>query len=264
MSFDIVGDIAIVEDKETAEEAVSHKNVNVVLLKKGEVEGEFRVRDYKLLSADKDARDFSWVPKASRPKKATETIHRESGCRFKVDPTKAYFSVRLGHERERITRLVKKDESVLVMFAGVGPYPIQIARNAEPKRVVGVELNPDAVEMFKENIELNKVEGVVEAIKGDVKKAVPKLIEETKEKFDRVIMPLPKESELFLDVALKAIKKGGTIHLYKILHENDLKGFLKRLKESVLPPGARIRTIKAGAYAPGSWRYCFDIRTASK
>ena len=256
MSFDIVGDIAIVEDKETAEEAKSHKNVHVILLKKGEVEGEFRVRDYKLLSTDKASRDFSWAPKAFRPKKATETIHRESGCRFKVDPTKAYFSVRLGHERERIAKLVKKGESVLVMFAGVGPYPIQIARNAEPKRVVGIELNPDAVELFKENIILNKVENVVDAIAGDVKKVVPKF----KEKFDRAIMPLPKESELFLDIALKVIKHGGTIHLYKILHENDLKEFLKQLKESTLPPGARIKTVKAGAYAPGSWRYCFDIK----
>ena len=39
---------------------------------------------------------------------------------------------------------------------------------------------------------------------GDVRDVVPKL----KKKFDRILMPLPKSAEEFLDIALSASKKG--------------------------------------------------------
>jgi tRNA (guanine37-N1)-methyltransferase len=253
MTFDVLGDIAIVEEGENGERFLKeHKNVHVVLAKKGEVEGEYRIRSYEILAQD-DKRDFSDIPRDLRPEKLTETVHKESSCRFKVDPTNAYFSVRLSTERERIAKMVKKGERVLVMFAGVGPYAIIVAKLAEPKEVIGIELNPYAFRFFEENILLNKVDGTVKAIEGDVKFEVPKLEGE----FDRIIMPLPKDSDLFLNIAQKKIRKGGTIHLYKILHENDLKAFLEEVKKYAKK--GRIDVIKAGEYAPGSFRYCFDI-----
>jgi len=255
MAFDVVGDIAIVEPGVDGEAFLKeHKNVNVVLAKKGGVEGEFRVRDYEILASRLDARQFDDIPALLRPRKPTETVHRESGCRFRVDPTEAYFSVRLGTERKRIADLVKPGEKVLVMFAGVGPYPVIIAKTAEPELVVGVELNPYAVLFFEDNIVLNKLEGKLKAIEGDVKFEVPKL----KEDFDRIVMPLPKDSENFLYLALKKIKKGGHIHLYRILHENDVDAFVQELKKSL--SRVKIDVVKAGEYAPGSFRYCFDIK----
>jgi tRNA (guanine37-N1)-methyltransferase len=256
MAFDIVGDIAIVEPGADGTEILKeHKNVNVVLAKKGEVEGEYRIRDYEVISSRPEARDFSDVSALLRPRKLTETIHRENNCRFKIDPTEAYFSVRLSTERERITKRVKKGENVLVMFAGVGPYAINIAKNAEPSLVVGIELNPYAVLFFEQNIQLNKLEGKVRALEGDVKDIVPKL----KDDFDRVIMPLPKDAENFLYLAAKKLRKGGTIHLYKILHENDVDNFIREIKKSL--SRISIEVVKAGEYAPGSFRYCFDIKT---
>lgn len=253
MAFDVVGDIAIVEPGVDGEKFLKeHNSVNVVLEKRGEVEGEFRVRDYEIL-ATREGRDFSDIPAMQRPRKPTQTIHKENGCRFKVDPTEAYFSVRLGTERQRIAKLVKKGEKVLIMFAGVGPYPITIAKLAEPEVVVGVELNPFAVLFFEDNIALNKMQGKVKAVEGDVKDIVPKL----KDDFDRVVMPLPKESENFLYLALKRIRKGGHIHLYKILHEGEVDAFISELKKSI--SRAKIDVVKAGNYAPGSFRYCFDI-----
>ncbi len=255
MAFDVVGDIAIVEPETDGEDFLKkHKNVNVVLAKKGDVEGEYRIRDYEILASRAEARDFSDVSALLRPRKLTETVHKENGCRFKVDPTEAYFSVRLGTERQRVAEMVKPGERVLVMFAGVGPYAINIAKLAEPELVVGVEINPYAVLFFEDNIVLNKLEGKVRAIEGDVKAEVPKL----KEEFDRVVMPLPKDSENFLYLALKRIKKRGRIHLYKILHENELEDFIQELKKSLTR--VKIDVTKAGDYAPGSFRYCFDIR----
>jgi tRNA (guanine37-N1)-methyltransferase len=253
MAFDIIGDIAIVEPGVDGKKFLKeHNSINVVLSKKGDVEGEFRIRDYEIL-ATREGRDFSDIPAMQRPRKITQTIHKENGCRFKVDPTEAYFSVRLGTERQRIAKLVKRGEKVLVMFAGVGPYPITIANLAEPELVVGIELNPYAVLFFEDNIVLNKMQGKVQGIEGDVRDIVPKL----KEEFDRVVMPLPKESENYLYLALKRIKKGGQIHLYKILHENEVDAFVSELKKSI--SRAKIEVVKAGNYAPGSFRYCFDI-----
>jgi tRNA (guanine37-N1)-methyltransferase len=258
MAFDIVGDIAIVgeeTDNKGAQKLMEkHKNIKVVLQKKSDVEGEYRIRDYEILAEEKD-RDFSDIPALLRPRKATATIHKENGCRFKVDPTEAYFSVRLSTERERVTSKVKKGENVLVMFAGVGPYAINIGKNTEPNLVIGVELNPYAVRFFEENIVLNKLEGKVKALEGDVKNIVPKL----KDEFDRVVMPLPKDAETFLYLATKKLRKGGTIHLYKILHENDVNAFVQEIKRNI--SRIDIEIVKAGEYAPGSFRYCFDIRT---
>jgi tRNA (guanine37-N1)-methyltransferase len=253
VAFDIVGDIAIVEPGTDAQQLLAeHKNINVVLAKKGEIEGDYRVREYDILASRPEARDFTDVPAILRPRKLTETVHKENGCRFKVDPTEAYFSVRLSTERARIASLVKKGEKVLVMFAGVGPYPVVIAKMAEPETVVGIELNPYAVRFFEENIELNKLENV-KAIEGDVKDAIPKL----KEDFDRIVMPLPKESENFLYLAVKRVKKGGRIHLYKILHENDVEKFVQEIKKTLTR--TKIDIVKAGEYSPGFYRYCFDI-----
>ena len=254
MAFDIVGDIAIVEPGAEAEKLLQeHKNINVVLAKKSDVEGDFRIREYGILASRPEARDFSDVPAMLRPRKLTETVHKENGCRFKVDPTEAYFSVRLSTERARIAEKVKKGEKVLVMFAGVGPYPIVIAKMAEPEIVVGIELNPYAVRFFQDNITLNKMEGKVKAIEGDVKDIIPKMREE----FDRIVMPLPKEGESFLYLATKRIKKGGHVHLYKILHENDVEGFVQEIKKALTR--THIEVVKAGEYSPGFYRYCFDI-----
>jgi len=259
LAFDILGDIAIVEDCVGAKDILAkHNNINVVLMKKSEVEGTYRIRDYEILKTREGERDFSDVPALLRPKKLTKTVHKENGCRLLVDPTEAYFSTRLSTERDRISKLVKDGESVLVMFAGVGPYPINIAKNTKAGTILGVELNPNAVLLFEDNIELNKLRGQVKAYEGDVRDIVPKL-EGT---FDRIIMPLPKDAETFLYLAKKKIRSGGTIHLYKICHENDLPEFLKDVKKTI--PRSDITVIKAGEYAPGAFRYCLDITTDAR
>jgi tRNA (guanine37-N1)-methyltransferase len=259
MAFDVVGDIAIVEPGTDGQAILEQqRNVNVVLAKKGDVEGEYRIREYEIIASRPEARNFDDIPAIYRPRKLTETVHRENACRFKVDPTEAYFSVRLSTERERIAKLVRAGEKVLVMFAGIGPYPIVIARLADPDMVAGIEVNPYAIRYFQENIAINKMEGKVKALEGDVKDVVPKM----KEQFDRVIMPLPKESETFLYLALKKVRPGGMIHLYKICHENDVDAFLQSVKKSL--GKAEITVVKAGEYAPGAFRYCFDIKLSGK
>jgi tRNA (guanine37-N1)-methyltransferase len=205
-SFDLLGGLAIVEipegllkKKKEIGEAIMrvHKIVRTVAMKKGPMEGEFRVRKLEVVAGEDK----------------TETIYKESGCSFLLDPAKVYFSPRLSFERERTAGLVgkQKDENVLVMFAGVGPFAIVISKKNPKATVAGVELNPDAFEYMVKNIKINKLEGKVIPVFGDVRDAVPLLFSEWA---DRVLMPLPKGAEDFLDVALKGVKKGGIVHVY--------------------------------------------------
>ncbi|MEM3341929.1 MAG: hypothetical protein QW728_04485, partial [Thermoplasmata archaeon] len=52
---------------------------------------------------------------------STLTKHKENGLVLDIDIAKAYFSPRLGHERQRIAELVRQGEAVWDIFAGVGP-----------------------------------------------------------------------------------------------------------------------------------------------
>ena len=70
---------------------------------------------------------------------------------------KVYFSPRLATERLRIAKLVKKNESVLVMFSGSGAYPLVIAKNSNPNIIYGIEVNPIAHKYAEQNIFLNKI-----------------------------------------------------------------------------------------------------------
>ncbi|MCX8175338.1 MAG: class I SAM-dependent methyltransferase family protein [Candidatus Micrarchaeota archaeon] len=202
-SFDIVGDIAVVEippalaKKEgLIARAIlkNHKNLRVVAKKTGGTAGEFRIRPVKVIAGEK----------------RTFTVYREAGCLFELDLNKAYFSPRLGTERGRVAGLVKMGEQVLVPFAGVGPFAIRIAKKVPTAQVVGIELNPDAAGYFERNVIRNNC-GNVEVLKGDVKELLPGRYAGWA---DRVAMPLPKDAKDYLPCVLPCLKRGGVLHYY--------------------------------------------------
>ncbi len=206
-SFDILGNIAIVEipeslcDKEAEiGQAVLevHKPVNTVYKKLSAMKGEYRVRELALIAGEDN-------PVAD---------YRENGVRMRFDVRKVYFSVRLSHERKRISGMVRGGEEVLVMFAGVGPFALVIARANPEAKITAIELNPDAVIYMEENIRLNGFQNI-QAIHGDVKE------HRFAKKFDRIIMPLPHSAHEFMDQALAASKKGTVIHYYSIVRNDD-------------------------------------------
>ncbi len=251
-SFDIVGDLAIFSDfpKELKEKEKligetllqMHKNIKVVLKKIGKYSGEFRTPTLKVLAGEK----------------RKETVHVEHGCKFTVNPEKAYFSSRLGGERKRIALQVAKTESVLVLFSGIGVYPIVIAKIAQPREIVSVELNPSAVSFHQENLRLNKVFHI-SLIKGDVRNVLPKL----KKKFDRIVMPLPKGGEKFLNCALQCSKKGTIIHFYTFSREEELERAGNMVKEASNEMGIKCRilhVVKCGHFGPGIVRICIDFQ----
>jgi tRNA (guanine37-N1)-methyltransferase len=127
-SYDVIGDVAVLRvpdhlasQKRRVAEAVmeAHRRVKAVFCQVGGVNGEFRLRG------------LVWV--LGEERKAT--VHKESGCLFKVDLGKCYFSPRLSFERLRVVRSSQPDEVVVNMFAGVGCFSILMAKLGGARKV---------------------------------------------------------------------------------------------------------------------------------
>ncbi len=148
-----------------------------------------------------------------------ETMHKESGCLFKVNPKRVFFSPRLSYERMRVASKVMAGETIINMFSGVGCFSIIIARMQPQTKIYSIDVNPYAYEYMNENVRLNRMEGRVIPILGDVREELKKSGLEGVA--DRVLMPLPEEAHSFLPLAVRALKldkegAGGVIHYYDV------------------------------------------------
>lgn len=242
-SFDVVGDIAVIEipeelegyEREIAEAIMKvHKNVKVVCKRAGKTGGIERIRPVKVILGER----------------RTTTVHVENGFKFLVDLSKVYFSPRLQNERLRVINQVKSGELVVDMFAGVGPFAIPIAKKT---KVIAIDINRYAIKLLKENIKLNKIpEENIMVFEGDCRKVIDKH-EEWFGKADRIIMNYPAESEKFLPWAEKLAKDGTKVHFYHFAKDEDeLKTYLPGSCEIV-----EIR--KCGQIAPRIYRYVVDF-----
>ena len=249
-SFDVVGDILIFADfpneLKKKEKLIGKtilsllKNVKVVCKKTRKYSGKFRLARLKII--------------AGARRKGTE--HKENNIRLKLNVEKVYFSSRSNNERKRINILVKKGENILVMFSGAAPYPINISKNTKANGIYGIEINPVAHKYALENLKLNKVDNV-KLFLGDVGKVIPKI----KKKFDRILMPLPKGAEDYLDLALLKIKKKGVIHLYGFFEEENInKKFLNDYLKKHIKKFKILNIVKCGQFGPRIFRVCVDFR----
>lgn len=252
-SFDIIGQIAIIE---VTEELQKHEkllaeallrqihHLKSVYSKAGVVEGVFRLRQFKFLVGINDP----------------STIHKENYCQFALDITKVYFNPRLGTERARVASLVSPSQKVLDLFAGVGPFSIQIGRKGT--MVHAIDINPDAVHFLRKNITLNKVENFVIPHEGDARIIVSSSLAG---QFDIVIMNLPKSALNYLDTASLALKScGGRIFLYHEVNERDDMSELRRAIEQNVRKTSRnkveiVSIKKVHNIAPFRWQTCFEI-----
>ncbi|MEW5896849.1 MAG: class I SAM-dependent methyltransferase family protein [Nanoarchaeota archaeon] len=250
-SQEIIGEIMILEipeqlqkkEKVIAEAYLkANRHVQTVVKKQEMHSGVFRTRKVKILAG----------------KRNKETVHRENGVQMKLHLEKTYFSAKLVGERLRIARQVKEGEEVLVMFSGAAPYPLVIAKNSPAEHVYGIEINPLAHQYAVQNVALNGLNGRISIFLGDVRDMIPKI----NKKIDRIVMPLPKTGEQFLDTAFIAAKKRSVIHLYSFLNENEISEHAQKIKELCrkLKHDIKVlRKVKCGQFSPGTFRVCFDL-----
>jgi tRNA (guanine37-N1)-methyltransferase len=255
-ALDVVGDIAIIDVPDELEshklllgEAVmeSHRGIKAVWAKAGNVNGVYRLRDLEFLAGEQ----------------RTLTMHKEYGCSYFVDVAKAYFSPRLSHEHERVARLVGEGEVVVDLFAGVGPFVVPIADNQKTAKVYAIDINPEAVELLKRNIRLNRIDRQVVPIVGDARKVVD---EQLAGEADRVIMNLPETAYEFVDTACKAVKpEGGIVHFYGFIRLpktiDDLK---QEFCKAVAKYGRKVESFVCAKTvretAPFEWQAVLDAK----
>ena len=174
-------------------------------------------------------------------KRQEETIYKENNCIFKLNVKTCFFSPRLSTDRMDLAQKVKKKEEVFVMFSGIAPYGVVIAKQSRCKKVVCVELSKECTKYAKESIKLNKLYNI-EAIQGDIKKVCPKFKKE-KIVFDRIIMARPQLEETFLKEALMVCKKGSIIHFQDFVKLDEFKSKIseKRILDSAKKAKLRVK-----------------------
>lgn len=241
VTFEIVGDIAIVEDKEPERAAsailAAHKSIKAAIAPVSDVEGEFRTRRFRHLAGE--AR--------------TKTVHKENGLVYRIDLEEAYFTPRLGTERLRVADQVLPGQVVLDMFAGVGPFSLLAARRGA--HVIAIDKNPAAIKLLRENASLNRVELVV--LEGDSRDLVPEFWGQA----DHVIMNLPHSASKFLLEAVSAAKDGGVVHYYTFAPEGALYGDAGLIVEAASSIRATVDIVYRGivrSYSPHMFNVVMD------
>ncbi len=238
VSIDFIGDIAVIRCDERISTKLAeilikaHNSTKAVYLDRG-VRDEYRIRDLKFLSGRKE----------------TETVHVENGVRLKLDISKVYFSPRLAGERMRVARKVGEGERIIDMFTGVAPFPLVIAKHANPSKIYGIDINPYAIKYAIHNVKINGFDSIIEIIQGDAGEVVKSL-----PYADRVIMNLPHKSKEFLDIA---VEKGKIIHYYEILERNKIEERKRQIEKWY---GVEITESRiVGSYSPSKQKVVFDI-----
>lgn len=251
--FDIIGNIAIIKpqetkkrEKEMAQELLRHSNIKTVAVKASRVKGRLRLMKLNIIAGEK----------------IKETIHKENNCRIKLNVETCYFSPRLAADRLEISREIKRNEKILVMFAGAAPYPIVIAKNSPVKEIYSIELNRQASKYAEENVRLNKLTNI-KIIQGDVKKIIPQL-KKKRIFFDRILMPRPQLKNSFLKEAFQASKKSTIIHFYDFLQENEIPQVtIEKIEKEAKLFKKKIRILKwkkVGELAPYKFRVRVDFK----
>ena len=155
-AFETQGDILLVkipEEMSEIEDEIAQAmlqqfpSIRVICHDEG-VEGEFRVRNLRVLKARND--DTS-----------TQTRYREHGHEFTIDPAIAYFSVRLVTQRMRTFETVsafreKKERPLVIVdpYAGVGPSMALLYTEENLVSTAYVnDMNPEAISLLEQNME---------------------------------------------------------------------------------------------------------------
>jgi tRNA (guanine37-N1)-methyltransferase len=254
-SFNILGNIAIVNFPDNtgkkykidfAKEILKkNKNIKTVIEKSGKFLGRLRKMETKHLAGEKNK----------------EVLYKENGCSFRFHVDTTYFSSRLSNERKEVSSLIKKDSSVLVMFAGVAPFSIVLAKNSRAKEIYSNEINREANKYAKMNAELNAVKNKIKFVDGDIKKIAIRLREEGK-KFDFIVMPRPNLKDSFLEQAFMLSKKGTKIFYYDFCKVDETNKIIEKIKKEALKSKKKIRILKsksAGETAPYKIRIRVDF-----
>lgn len=240
MKYKKIGDVLILDKNHDYDdfESLSKKHKVKTIMKIDHIQGTKREPVYKILYGNQ-----------------TETINKENGCLFKLDLAKVMWSKGNNNERLRIAKLVKDNETVIDMFAGIGYFSIPIGVHSNAKQVYAIEINPNSYHYLCENIKLNKLNNVT-PILGDCKIETPDL------KADRIVMGYVKTTHHYLKVAIDSLNPGGILHYHETVPEKLIN--VRPIERIIAQAGNRdvdlIKINKIKKYAPGVEHVVVDVR----
>jgi tRNA G37 N-methylase Trm5 len=114
-------------------------------------------------------------------------------------------------------------------------------------------------------------EGIIEVVSKDENKPIEMISSYKKYNqmiknyldFDRILMPLPKNAEDFLDVVLKVSRKDTIIHFYDFLHESEFDIAKEKIRKACLIANKKYEIldfVKCGQFSPRTFRVCVDVK----
>ena len=134
---------------------------------------------------------------------------KENSCTFTFDFSKVYWNSRLHTEHERVVKMLKKNDTILDVFAGVGPFAIPACKKG--CILYANDLNPSSYSALCENAKVNHVSDRLKAYNMDgrefvkvvtrelVTNALTKGLSSGERVYSHVIMNLPGSAIEFLD-----------------------------------------------------------------
>ena len=170
--------------------------IRSVLRRTGAISGSFRQPSVEIIAGSSE----------------TETVYRENGVTFHLDPMKVMFSIGNKEERLRMSKL-GSGEIVIDMFAGIGQFSLPMAVHARPKVIHAIEWNPEAFAYLQKNIQTNRVADIVIPHFGDTREITPQV---ARAQADRIIMGLIEGTSNYFDQAVGSLQLGGHLHVHEL------------------------------------------------
>jgi tRNA wybutosine-synthesizing protein 2 len=226
----MVGDIAVVHGKRP-----DHRDLDAIIRWKkprgvvwtGPPEGIMRVPQTTVLYGS-----------------AGETVHREGGLLYHLDPGEVMFAMGNRGEKERLASLVSPGERVADMCAGIGYFTLPMARAGAD--VEASEINPASFRFLLRNITSNHLGSHVSARCGDSRNHL-------KGVYDRVVVG-HFESPAFIPSLAGHLAPGSTVHCH------TLSDFPGNLEDEFSMMGHRVRTTRhrVKKFRPHVWHEVHD------
>ncbi len=144
-----------------------------------------------------------------------EATVKENGCTFTFDFSKVYWNSRLHTEHERVIQELEKGQTVLDVFAGVGPFALPACKKG--CLLHANDLNPHSYSALSANAKMNHVSNRLKAYNMDGREFITtvtrELLDDVLQRleggcldgkpvtaYSHVIMNLPASAVDFLDV----------------------------------------------------------------
>ena len=213
--FEIVGKIAhmnlrdqYLKYKYFIGQLILDKNpsLSTVINKVGKIDNVYRTYDMEILAGEENY----------------NVEHKEGNVRFQFDLRKTYWCSRLQNERDRVLKLLKKNEVLCDAFCGVGPLALRACKQGV--KVYANDLNPDAYTYLNNNIRINKLnKDNIKTYNMDAREFIKGLVnmsknnvDEDEENGDKIFpkdlhinhfyMNLPKDAIEFMDIFVGLFK----------------------------------------------------------